>query len=519
MLTTEDLKKKHEIHTERRDEWNLYHLAYEGGAPFIRFALGRHVRESLPNWYERLNEGICLNYSKTIIDLFNFYLTEKAAARKLPGISTDRQWQMFFLDCDLWNTNFDIYLKETQKISSIYGTAGVLIDKTRAKTMSKAFEINNRIYPYCVRYTPPNILDWEFVRNKDTGRPELVFLKLLEEEGFYLVWYKDKWERYRIIEETKTGIKKELRKAVLEDSGKNELGEIPFVWVPNQRRLSKNNYIGVSDIVEISRITASIIRDMSCGGETIKYAAFPMMRKPMAAEDEEEVEDVVGNRAVLEFDPEHGEAGKTDWLEAPILSPIEAILKWIDRKVDETFRTAHLSGVHGQRKSNNDASSGIALRYEFQQLNAVLSQKSVNLTEAERNIIRLWLKWQNMEDKFKDIEITRDQNFSIDDLAMNLDNTFRAISEIPSKTFAQLLQKSVVKQMLPSLTDDDYTKIDTEISEAPDKTVDTDDSDDDDPDDPDLQKNQYDKKDGVIVKKSGIKSNDLVKSKNRQNQS
>jgi hypothetical protein len=130
--------------------------------------------------------------------------------------------------------------------------------------------------------------------------------------------------------------------------------------MPNIKNLTKP-YIGVSDIVDISRIVASIIRNLSSGEEMIKFAGFPMMRKPMRWEGEEGQTDETGHQAVQEFDPEWGEAGKPDWMESVILEPIEATLKWIDRKVDEIYRVAHLSGVHGQRKSNNEVASGLAL--------------------------------------------------------------------------------------------------------------------------------------------------------------
>jgi len=119
--------------------------------------------------------------------------------------------------------------------------------------------------------------------------------------------------------------------------------------------------------------------------------------------------------------------------------------------------------VHGQRKSNNEVSSGLALRYEFQQLYSVLSKKAESLVETELSIIRLWLKWANKSDWFQQVKIKRSKIFSVDDLAISLDNQIKAIEAVPSKTFRVLAQKHIIKQMLPDVGDSDMTAIESEL--------------------------------------------------------
>ena len=254
-----------------------------------------------------------------------------------------------------------------------------------------------------------------------------------------------------------------LEEAAMIDYGDNPLGEIPFVWMPNVKNIY-NPYIGISDIREIAYITGSIVRNLSHGEEVIKFAGFPMLRVPMQTEGDEK-EDSVGVRAVQEFPPDNPNA-KPDWMEAAIAEPIQAALDWIDRKVDETYRVAHLSGVHGQRKSNNEVSSGLALRYEFQQLNSVLLQKSNNMLESELSIIKYWLKWQGKDHLFETIEITRADHFSIDDLSINLENIVSTMKSVQSETFKARAQKQLAKVALPDLTDSDFKIIEKEILEA-----------------------------------------------------
>lgn len=480
-MDIDTLQHTHETHNEMLKDWVFWGLAYSGGTEFIKHALQKHMRESDTNWKSRQDEGVCFNYSSIIIDLFNFYLTEKPAVRDLGLLSKDTLWKMFLKDADLYGTNFDVFLNEAQKMAAIYGAVGVLVDKPNSKNKVMKDDIKQGIYPYCAIFTLPNILDWKHERDPITNRPTLTYLKLLDFDNRYLLWWRDKWEIWKLPEGSPSPFKVHKHKdtsdytpkpgdnkyadepgqvyhsslgkeePILIDSGDNPLGEIPFLWFQNIKSVM-NPYIGVSDIKEISRITASIVRNISYGEEVIKFAGFPQARRPMMQEGEE-INNEAGVTAILEFDPELGEAGKPDWLESEVLEPIEAILKWIDKKIGETFQLAHLSGIHAHEKSDQ-VRSGVALRYEYQQLSLVLSKKSENLTETELGIIKYWLKWQNKDSWFDDIRISRSKDFSIDDLSQSLENAIMADQLVPEVTFKKELMKTVAKRMLPDLSDE-----------------------------------------------------------------
>ena len=473
-----EITKKHRLYERYAKDWDLYEMSYKGGKEFIDYSLHKHARESWTNHEERQNEGICFNYAAAIVDLFNFYLTEKSSTRQfetisvrgltggdpdikkqmrrnIKGFDKDQQWNMFLQDADLHGTNFDVFLNYAQRRASIVGSVGILIDKPSGPYRNKTDEINAGVYPYVTAFSLLDIFDWKYVRNKNTARQELVYLKLKEGDDKYLLWFLDRWERW---EDVNGNMK-------LMESGKNTLGEIPFVWLPNVSGLDYW-YIGESDIKEISRITASIIRNISCGEEMLKFCGFPMLVLPKEVDsydDDGSSNQDVGPTAVLDKDPEMGAGGSPEWLEPQIQQAIEAVLDWTDRKADEIYRIAHLSGVHGQRKSNNEVASGLALRYEFQQLNSVLLQKSQNLSEAELQIIKYWLKWQNRTDILNSVTVQRPKSFSVDELATSLENIFNAIVEIPSDHFAKVAYKHAVTQVLPDMADTDTEAVNKEI--------------------------------------------------------
>lgn len=465
-MKRQDLLKTHKNYDKNLKKWELCRLAYDGGTEFIEHALHRHSRESYKNWLERLTEGVDFNYAEAIIDLFNFYLTEKPMIRDFVGIDKDPQFMMFQQDTDYHGTNYHEFIVECQKFASVYGCVGVLVNKVSGfKTVAE--EIANKVFPHCVVFTPQNILDWKYQRNVQTGRQDLIYLKLKEEDGEYLILTQTYWERWKDVD-----TKKEPE---LVDSGVLPIGEIPFLWFYNLKSLAgPKSQFGKSDIDAVGRITASIIRNFSNGEEALKFAGFPILREPMEPDNGDVDEGpapnqskAIGQRGVMEFNPELGEAGKPDWMEPKILESIEALLKWTDRKTDEIYRIVHLSGVHGQRKSNNEVSSGLALRYEFQQLYSVLSKKAENMCEAELKIIYFWLKWQNKADLFKKISIKHSKSFSVDDLSVDLDNCFLTIEKVASKTFQVEMQLKVAKNMLPDLPDDTVNLIQQELIQAP----------------------------------------------------
>lgn len=454
-------------------DWEFYRLSYEGGKDFVKKVLFRHPRESSMNYVHRLNEAIYFNFPREIVDLYNFYLTEKEAARQFGDLAQDAQWKMFFNDVDGFGMDYREFFNECQKLSAIYGAVGILVDKPMTDAMTVGEEIKRGIYPYCSVYTLPNILDWEYGIDPKTGRSRLVYLKLREDEDRYYLWFLDRWERWEVVKD-----KNGRRSAEMVSSSEHGLGVIPMVYMINLHGITDRNF-GLSDLSDIAPIAGSVVRDLSCGDEIIKDAGFPMLRMPQEEQHGGEFGDasegstgearqvVIGSKAVHQFNPEYGGDAKPDWMPTEILEPIEAILSWTDRKSDEIYRICHLSGVHGQRKSNNEVSSGLALRYEFQQLSSVLNKKAANMNEAEYNVIWMWLLWQNKGDLLSKIEIRRARNFSIDELAMNLENTITSIQNVQSQTFAKLAQYKIVKQELPDISDEDLKIVKDEIAAAP----------------------------------------------------
>jgi hypothetical protein len=476
-LVVSELRSTHVLYQANINEWFFLMASYEGARELVRQGyLRRNERESKANYTRRLYEAYGFSYSKSVIDLFNFYLFKKPVKRDMGELSDDELWQMFVKDCNLYGDNFDDFMTEQGRYASIYGMVGILVDKASKTFETRAEQIEAEVYPYVAPYFPPAILDWAYERDEN-NRPFLSYLKLLDDlDGDtlqYRIWYPDHFEVWEVPESGESTGKAldDTSEGRLVLEGDNPIGEIPFVWLYNLR--GKVRPIGVSDIHDVSRIDVSILRNLSHGEEVISYAAFPMMRKPMKETSPDGAKadqaDEAGVTAILEFDPDHPES-KPDWLEARVQEPITAILDWIARKVSEIYRAVNAGGMASMEVSTAPK-SGAALKAEFQLLNANLVRKATNLEHAEKMIIEFWLRWEGQEDLLEFVSIERARTYDVENLSADLENVLTAKAIVMSRKFKDVMQKNVVRAMLPAAEDSQLKEIDEEIEAAPEVTI------------------------------------------------
>jgi len=488
-MTVNDLEAVHVDYD--RQFWNFLLASYEGIKSLIDkgFALNKHERESQDNYDRRVEEAYGFGYSGSVVDLFNFYLFKGNIKREMGALADDKQWGMFEDDCNLYGDNFLVWLLESQRWAGVMGHVGILVDKSASDFGTPSQEIAANVYPYVSRYFPQNILDWEFERD-DNNRPYLAYIKVRDDDARYRIWTRDWWAVYEIPDDidamansTATdvdtgqvrgggGAAGEETQPTIDstDDGDNDLGEVPFVWLYNIK--GKTRPIGISDIKDVAYIDSSIIRNLSGGEEVISYGAFPMMRKPMREEGSgaqgRGADDEAGITAILEFNPEHGEEGKPDWLESKVAEPIDAIVKWIERKVAEIYRTTNIGGM-AATEIQEAPKSGTALKSEFQLLNGKLVSKGNNVEEAELAIKRLWCQWQNKLSMFDNVSVEWPEDFDVANLAQDLENALTAKTVVLSTTFQTEVQKGIARGMLPNADNKTLETIDDEITEAQEK--------------------------------------------------
>lgn len=477
-LKVSDLKQTHPLYDDNAEEWQFTMALYEGIREVIRLGLIRkHERESATAYARRMEELYGFGYTKSVIEIFNFYLFKKDADRQLGDLHDNKFWKLFMEDANLYGDDYDKTIMDIALRASILGHMGILVDKPKITFENKELQYINRVYPYIATYYPKAILDWSYERDQ-FDRPYLSYLKLYEDGDFYKLWFADHWELWREPTEEeskaqKNGLKDDEVDAVLVDSGANPIGVIPFIWHYNLK--SKSIGIGNGDVHEVSRIDLSIIRNTSQAEEIIYLAAFPIMRKPKRDASpvtglQPQGEDEVGVKAILEFDPQNPDS-KSDWLDSSVGESIDAIIKYIEKKVAEVYRAANIGGMAATEPTANPQ-SGVAKRIDFQMLNSKMVNKAINLEDTENKINEMWLRWEMLWDAFKEVvKVTRDRTYDIEDLASDLDNALTARMVVQSKKFVAHLQKSIARQMLPNLSEKEQKEIDDEIDQSSENPV------------------------------------------------
>jgi hypothetical protein len=484
-MLVKDLRSVHKLYALMINDWRFKLAAYEGVRALVAFgAVEKHERESIGNYNRRLRSLYGFSYSRTIVELFNFYLFKKDVRRSIPEIVTQTpEWAAFLENCNLFGDSLAEYIADQARYAKVYGHVAFLVDKPILQE-GETFAAGDVVHPYLVAYHPPAILDWYYERDK-ANRPILAYLKVRDDDGTFRLWWRNRIQVWGMPREAPaagsagpattspnptgaTGSPYGLEGMPAEKlfDGENKLGEIPLVWLVNVK--GRIFPTGVSDIEDISRIDLSLINNLSQGEEIINYAAFPMLRKPKE-EAGRETQDEVGVTAVLEFDPERPES-KPDWLPAEVSGPIDAILRWIERKVQEVYRSSNTGGV-AATETTPQPKSGVALTVEFQQLNAKVVQAAINVEKAERAIIKFWLKWQKQDQYGKEVRVERSRDYDVQNLAQDLANAMTANTLVQSETFKRSIQKALVRVMLPGAEDKVLEQIDAEIDEKRDEAL------------------------------------------------
>jgi len=505
-LNREEIKSVHLEYRINLALWKLYMAAYKGIDAIVRGNyIPQHEREPDIAYTRRIKDLYSFAYSKSVSGIFTYHLLNKPPqGRKLQKIEKNEFWTMFFKDANLYGDSYDATISSLSLNASIQGHMGILIDKSPVKFKTIKEQKDAKVYPYIAAYHPPAILDWKFEKD-EFYRPYLSYLKLLDEDGRYRIWTKDTWAVYEITDSEGrpeapnvsivslsagssnsqiTGAKAapgskpipvtipSSRGEVVEpiSQGDNKLGFIPFIWYYNLK--TDKQGIGESDLSEIARIDISLVKNASQIEEIINFAAFPMLMKPKRDADPKkqalEQDDEVSVQSVVEYDPEYPES-KPEWLTPEVEKAISSILKTMEHKVGEIYRSANIGGLAGTEVSTQ-AKSGVALKAEFQILNSILVAKSMNLEKAENKILEYWLKWEEVWDKYKEeVNFGRSKSFNVEDVAADLENALTAKTIVMSKTFNGLLQKQTAKQVLPSMSEDDQNLINQEIDDAVDK--------------------------------------------------
>jgi hypothetical protein len=440
----QDIENQHQHYKGMMPRWEYFIRSYLGGKEYQDGKFLQPYQLEFENEYhKRINFTPLDNHCRNIIDIYSSFLFRVEPVRQYGSLTEDMSVEQFKDDADLEGRSFEALMREAQRFASIYGHVWLLMDKPSTNVMTRAEELDQGIRPYLNIYTPENVLDWHYTRN-DAGYYYLDYLKIREEqtaEGeYYKLWYLDKIDCVFVSSTSRDEPK-------LISSLPNPLMKIPAVILYNQR--SPMRGLGVSDLTDVADLQKAIYNEFSEIEQIIRLSNHPSLVKT------KDTDAGAGAGSIIEI-PENLDANLKPYILQPNGSNLDGVLRSINHKVEAINRLTHVGTL---RATAERVQSGIALRTEFELLNARLSEKSKLMELAEEQIWRLFAEWQ--ETVF-DGEIEYPESFDIRDWATDLELLQQAkASNIKSATFA----KEIDKQIARTVIEDDTTleQIDSEI--------------------------------------------------------
>ena len=443
----QDIENQHQHYKGMMPRWEYFIRSYLGGKEYQDGKFLQPYQLEFENEYhKRINFTPLDNHCRNIIDIYSSFLFRVEPVRQLGSLEQDMSVEQFKDDADLEGRSFEALMREAQRFASIYGHIWLLMDKPSTNVMTRAEELDQGIRPYLNIYTPENVLDWHYTRN-DAGYYYLDYLKIREEqtaEGeYYKLWYQDKIDCVFVSSTSRDEPK-------LISSLPNPLMKIPAVILYNQR--SPMRGLGVSDLTDVADLQKAIYNEFSEIEQIIRLSNHPSLVKT------KDTDAGAGAGSIIEI-PENLDANLKPYILQPSGSNLDSVLASINHKVEAINRLTHVGTL---RATAERVQSGIALRTEFELLNARLSEKSKLMELAEEQIWRLFAEWQ--ETVF-DGEIEYPESFDIRDWATDLELLQQAkASNIKSATFA----KEIDKQIARTVIEDDTTleQIDIEIDNS-----------------------------------------------------
>jgi hypothetical protein len=385
------------LFNDYKDRWQFYLESYMGGSEYRNAGhLMRYQMETNKEYGARLASTPLDNHCKSVISVYTSFLFRQNPKRELDVLrSIDPMLEDFLYDADREGRSLDAFMKEVSIWANVFGHCYVLVSKPNLGAVTRADEIEMGVRPYVSLITPLTVMEWNWSRNS-LGAYELDYLKYKEDVNGDVSVIK-KWTRETITTYIVDDAQKQINEEIVEVNG---LGMIPVVQVYASR--SPVRGIGQSAISDIADQQKAIYNELSEIEQLIRLQNHPALVKTP------DVEAGAGAGAIIQM-PENLDAGLKPYLLEPSGNGLSSIYASIAARINSIDKMANIGAI---RTNESREISGVAMRTEFELLNAKLSELADNLELAEEHI---WKFYSAYLGTYWDGEIEYPGSFNIQD--------------------------------------------------------------------------------------------------------
>lgn len=434
----EALLYKHPDYVSNVEKWAKYQRLY--ASRDVYQYIFQHTREHEDMWQKRVKRGHFLNYVSAVVDLFVSYLYHSPITRQ-PDDET--LFEALYKNADRRGTMYSVFIQQAAAAAQVSGHCGVLVDMPLldGPLESEQEREDKDIRPYLALIKAHQIVDWrldEFF-NFDWVKIQICYPEsrdwqtpVEENAEYYVIWTRENWVKYKVVKKAnETG-----GEVTVLGSGSNPTGRVPLVIMRNEVD-QDHDWFGLSAVRDIADINIAILNHCSLMDEEIYERCLNVLvaQKDGAAGAESIT---ISHNNVVEYTGEQPPAYLV-----PGATPLEQIMKAIDRNKDEIYRLAKLGGDTGLQKSRQ-ATSGIAYAFEFNTTNQSLGKKAEAAQQAEIEIHRLVALWMGKEFNGN---ITYPKEFGVEDFLTDLALLAEGRATLSSKTAIKELEKRITAKM------------------------------------------------------------------------
>jgi hypothetical protein len=367
------------LFNDYKDRWQFYLESYMGGSEYRSAGhLVRYQLETDKEYTARLDSTPLDNHCKSVISVYSSFLFRTEPDRDLETLELmDPMLSNFLEDADLEGRSLNAFMKEASIWANVFGHSFILVTKPNVGAVTMADEIAMGVRPYVSLITPLTVIDWQWSRSP-LGAYELVYFKYLEEANPDVEIIKE-WTKETITTYTVDKNQKTVNGEVVEANG---LGLIPAIQLYASR--SPVRGIGSSSISDIADQQRAIYNEYSEIEQLVRLTNHPALVKTT------DVEAGAGAGAVIQM-PDNMDPGLKPYLLEPSGNGLDAIYASIAARVDSIDKMANTGAI---RTNQTRQLSGVAMRTEFELLNAKLAEMADHLELAEEQMWQFYCLYQ-----------------------------------------------------------------------------------------------------------------------------
>lgn len=428
--------------------------------------LDRFPREDEPKFQRRRDVAHYLNYTAPICNLFASYL---AAGITRDGIDPEGELAAWMQDCDGKGTTWDSLRTTTLVPRALQlGWCPIFVDQdkvpdgTEVKTEGdrKALDLVTR----ALLLYPANLIDWHA---DETGT--LMWAKVLiqgtdrsdplGEATCYdrvYVLTTDWVSVYRI--EKREGDRETIATEI--DKQAHGLGVVPVV-VMRATPTPDDSVRGISTMAGVAIENRRHFNLLSELDEHLRSTVFAILQIPIPDGKQAPSEVAIGGGNALPVSASSSQPYK-------FISPDKSVADTYEKRLGETVREIYRIASAPFDKDGGAAQSGESRAYQFETTNKALVAIAKSFADCDQQTLRLVAKWQGASDaEIEKIRCSPPADFRVDDLAVDLENTVKAIAlpGMPTTGKSMLIARTLDK-LLPNMNAEQRAKIEGELDAA-----------------------------------------------------